>query len=415
VSRRLSPAWSDEHSEGGATVSPDKDEDVNGRQAARNAAPGSPTVVRIAVNNGPISAIGVSPDGRRLMVTNYGHNSVSIIDTDTCRVLEDAGVDEPFAIAMGGPDGIGTNRAYVSSVSRAYDSIKVIDVFTNTVIATHPLALSVSDLAVSPDGRYVYASRNGDRSADVVMLDTTTDRVEVIDIAEASGTPGTTECVRISPDGGRLYVSTNGPAGGRIVVIGAPSDDAGRSGERARWRPKKSTRSRAGSTQAGLSVVGTIEIGLPVRDVALSPDGANDGRAYVASCCPDLGAVVDVIDTGTNKITSTRKLGEIGGILTGLTLSRDGDRAYLVSDDGITVLCTLTQDVMGTVRMSDHPSCVVESPDGKRLYVADYAGAVTVAPVTSAAPLAIEGVAHRSYASAEWVMPEPLRHEPALA
>jgi YVTN family beta-propeller protein len=421
VSRRLSPAWSDEHSKGGAGVSPDKDKDVSGRQAARYEAPGSPIVVRIPVNNGPISAIVASPDGSRLMVTNYGHNSVSIIGTDTCQVLETvAGVDEPFAIAMGGPDGIAANRAYVSSASRAYDSIQVIDVFTNTVVATHPLALSVNDLVVSADGRYVYASRNGARSADVAVLDTTTDRVEVIDIAEASGTPGTTtECVRISPDGGRLYVGTNGPAGGRIVVIGAPSDyagdTAGRSGERAHWRRKKSARSCAGSAQAGLSVVGAIEIGLPVRDVALSLDGANAGRAYVASCCPDMGAVVDVIDTRTNKITSTRKLGEISGILTGLTLSRDGDRAYLVSDDGITVLCTLTQDVIGTVRMTDHPSCVVESPDGKRLYVADYSGAVTVAPVASTAPLAIEGAAHRSYASAEWVMSEPLRYEPALA
>ena len=75
--------------------------------------------------------------------------------------------------------------------------------------------------------------------------------------------------------------------------------------------------------------------------------------------------MVDVIDTRTNKITGTRKIGEIGGILTGLTLSRDGDRAYLVSDDSITVLCTLTQDVIGTVRVTKQPSCVVESPDGK--------------------------------------------------
>jgi YVTN family beta-propeller protein len=408
LSRRLSPAWSDEYSKGGASVSPDRD--VNGRQA-----PGSPIVVKVSVNNGPISGIVASPDGSRLMVTNYGHNSVSIIDTDSCRVLETvAGVEEPFAIAMGGPDAPAPNRVYVSSVSRAYDSIEVIDLFTNTVVATHPLALSVSDLVVSADGRYACASRNGARSADVAVLDTITDQVEVIDIAGASGPPGTTtQCVRIGPDGGRLYAGTNGPAGGRLVVIGAQSDDgASRSSGRAHWRRKKSTRSRGGSEQTGLSVVGAVEIGLPVRDVAVSPDGAT---AYVASCCPELGAVVDVIDTRTNKITSTRKLGEITGNLTGLTLSRDGDRAYLVGDDGITVLCTLTQDVIGTVRVTEQPSCVVESPDGKRLYVADYSGAVTVAPVASTAPLAIGGAAHRSDALAEWVMPELLQYEPALA
>ncbi|MGO9155241.1 YncE family protein [Mycobacterium sp.] len=378
-------------------MSPDRDKDVKK----------GPIVCEISVDSGPISGIVASPDGSRLMVTNYGGDSVSIIDTDSCRVVETvSGVQEPFAIAAAGPKGpesLAPNRVYVSSVSRAYDAIEVIDVSTNTVVATHPLALSVSDLVVSPEGRYVYASRNGTGSADVAVLDTTTGRVEVIDMAG----PGTiTQCVRTSPDGGRVYVGTNGPAGGRLVVLGAPSDD--RSSGRARWPRKEPARS--GNT--GLSVTGVVEIGLAVRDVAVSPDGA---VAYVASCCPEVGAVVDVVDTRTNKITSTRKLGEISGNLTGCTISRDGDRAYLVSDDGITVLCTLTQDVIGTVAVTEQPSCVVESPDGKRLYVADYSGAVIVTPVASTAPLAIEGAAHRSHASAEWVMPELLQYEPALA
>jgi YVTN family beta-propeller protein len=422
--------WSDEHSKGGGGVSPDRD--VNGGEAARNGLDDSDGMgaiaveisAKIPVHKGPISGIVASPDGSRLVVTNYGHNSVSILDTDSCRVLETvAGVEEPFAIAMadpGGPESLAPNRVYVSSVSRAYDSIEVIDAFTNTVVASHPLALSVSDLVVSADGRYVYASRNGARSADIAVLDTITDRVEVIDIAGASQVPGTTtQCVRISPDGGRLYVGTNGPAGGRLVVIGAESDDfsgdnAGRSSGRARWRRRKSTGSHGAAAQTGWSIIGAVETGLPVRDVAVSPDGADDARVYVASCCPELGAVVDVIDTATNKITSTRKLGEISGNLTGLTLSRDGDRAYLVADDGITVLCTLTQDVIGTVRVTQQPSCVAESPDGKRLYVADYSGAVTVAPIASTGPLAIEGAAHRSDASAEWAMPELLQYEPVL-
>jgi YVTN family beta-propeller protein len=370
-------------------VSPDRDEDVkNGL-----------IVVEISVQNGPISGMVASSDGSRLMVTNYGGDSVSIIDTDSGRVVETvSGVQEPFAIAAGGSD-----RVYVSSVSRAYDSIEVIDVATGTVVATHPLAFSVSDLVVSADSRYVCASRNGTGGADLAVLDTTTGRVEVVDIA---GPGTTTQCVRTGPDGGRLYVGTNGPSGGKLVVLGAPSDD--RSSGRARWRRKKPSR----PSNTGLTVTGVVEIGPAVRDLAISPDGA---VAYVASCCPEFGAVVDVVDTRTNKITSTRKLGEISGNLIGCTLSRDGDRAYLVSDDGITVLCTLTQDIIGTVAVTEQPSCVVESPDGKRLYVADYSGAVIVAPVASSAPLAIEGAAPRSHASAEWVMPELLQCEPALA
>lgn len=373
-------------------MSPDRDEDVKN----------SLIVVEISVENGPISGMVASSDGSRLMVTNYGGDSVSIIDTHSGRVVDTvSGVQEPFAIAAGGPD-----RVYVSSVSRAYDSIEVIDVSTSTVVATHPLTLSVSDLVVSADGRYVYASRNGTGGADLAVLDTTTGQVEVIDIA---GPGATTQCVRTSPDGGRVYVGSNGPSGGKLVVLGAPSDD--RSSGRARWRRKMPTPPR----NTGLCVKGVVEIGLPVRDVAISPDGAKDAQVYVASCCPEFGTVVDIVDTRTNKITSTRKLSEISGNLTGCTLSRDGDRAYLVSDDGITVLCTLTQDIIGTVAVTEQPSCVVESPDGKRLYVADYSGAVIVVPVASSAPLAIEGAEHRSYASAEWVMPELLQYEPALA
>ena len=67
-----------------------------------------------------------------------------------------------------------------------------------------------------------------------------------------------------------------------------------------------------------MRVIDIVEIGLPVRDVALSPAVP---IAYVASCAPEVGVVVDVVDTRTNKITNTRKVGEIGGILTGLTLS----------------------------------------------------------------------------------------------
>ncbi|QUR68664.1 YncE family protein [Mycobacterium spongiae] len=396
--------------------------DVNDQRAARGgrdvrdvevfefgSAPVLPVEIEIPLNSGPISGIGISPDGSRVMVTNYRSDSLSIIDTDTGRVVDTiADVAEPFAIAMGGLE---TNRAYVSTVSMAYDSIAVVDTCTNAVIDSHPLALSVSDLAVSPDGKYVYASRNGARCADVAVLDTTTERVEVVEIATSPGT--TTECVTISPDGGRLYVGTNGPSGGQLVVVATRAQsekDAGRGG-RSRKRRKGSKSSGATGEQPGLRVAATIEIGSPVRDVALSPDG---DIAYVASCGPDFAATVDIIDTRTNTITSTRKIGETGGLLTRLTLSDDGDRAYLVSGDRVTVLCTLTHDVIGTVT-GKSPSCVVESPDGKHLYIGDYSGTVTLTRVASTLDSVGDLAEDASDTSADWVMPELLEREPALA
>jgi hypothetical protein len=57
---------------------------------------------------------------------------------------------------------------------------------------------------------------------------------------------------------------------------------------------------------------------------------------------------------------------------------------------------------------------VVESPDGKRLYIADYSGAITVTPVVSATPLAIEGPAADSEVSTTWLLPDLVQREPAL-
>ncbi|MGO9040482.1 MAG: YncE family protein [Mycobacterium sp.] len=359
---------------------------VKGRKAAHDDREGHARVVdgdssiRIAVNRGPISDLVVSPDGGRLLVTNYGNDSVSVIDTDTRRVTGTvAGLNEPSAIAV---DGHGGGRAFVSTVSRAYDAIAVLDARAGTVVATHPLALRVSDLAASPDGERAYVSRNGAAGGDLAVLDTATGRVGTVGLPVAPR--ATTACVRVSPDGSHLYVAANGPAGGEVFAL------------RADGVPR---------------VVGTIRIGLPIRDVALSPDGA---IAYVASCAPDSGAVVDVIDTRSHAVTRTRKVGDIGGILTGLTVSGDGDRAYVVSDAVITVLCTLTHDIVGTVAVTDQPSRVIESPDAKWLYVADYSGAVTVTPVGSITGQEL-GDEARKVATAEGLMlPDLLPREPAL-
>ncbi len=378
----------DIHSKGGTSVS-----DANGHRATHDDRdhPGfdldMTSVVEIPVQNGPISDIDISRDGSRLLVSNYGRDTVSVIDTDTRQVLNTlAGLNEPFAIAISGTQ---AHHAYVGTASTAYDSIEVIDIGTNTRIATHQLTLSVSDLVVSSDGKYLCASRNGARSADVVIVDTATGELEAIELAGASGT--TTECVRLSSDGSRLYVGTNGPSGGQLVAVeNRTRCDDRRIGGRSR-------------------IVGTVELGLPVRDVALSDDGA---IAYVASCGPVVGAVLDVVDTAANKITDTRKIGEITGPLTRLALSGDGRRAYLVSEDRITVVGTATLDVVGDIRVAEHPSCVVESPDGRYLYVADYSGVVAVAPI--APPPRIDAAAQIGRSQLEWTVPESLHYEAAL-
>jgi DNA-binding beta-propeller fold protein YncE len=129
-------------------------------------------------------------------------------------------------------------------------------------------------------------------------------------------------------------------------------------------------------------VANTIEIGSPIRDIALSADGAS---AYVGSCGPDFGAVLDVVSTASHTVANTYKIGEIAGCVTQLALSRDGLRAYFVGGSSVTVWSASTHDVIGSIVTGAQPSCVTESPDGNRLYVADYAGAITVLTIAPSA------------------------------
>jgi YVTN family beta-propeller protein len=311
--------------------------------------PGFTVVAEIAVQRGAVTGIAVSPDGTRLIVTHHGDDSVSVIDTRHREIVHTVvDVDEPFVVAVSDSGG----RAYVSTASAAYDSILTFDMDENQVVAAYPVAHSVTDLTVSPDGRHVYVSRTAANGADVAILDAQTGGEESIGVAASAGI--TAQCVRVSPDGRRLYVAANGPFAAELVVI---------------------------DTHAN-RVANTIEIGSPIRDIALSADGT---VAYVGSCGPDFGAVLDVVDTSSHSVANTYKIGEIARRLTQLALSRDGLRAYLVGDSSVTVWSTSTHDVIGSIVTGAQPSCVTESPDGSHLYVADYTGAITVLSVAPSA------------------------------
>ncbi len=340
-----------------------------------NEARGFTVTGEIVVGRGAVTGIAASPDGGLLTVTHHGDNSVSLINTATGAArLTVTDVNEPFAVATSG------RRAYISSVSDAYDEILAFDTESERIVGSYPVAFSVTDVAVSPSGRYVYAGRTGADGADVAILDTATgDKKSVAVSAQTVGR------VRASRDGRRLYVAANGASTAELVIID--------------------------TKHAG--IVGTVEIGSPIRDIALSPDGA---IAYVGSCGPDFGTVLDVVDTRNAAINATYKIGDAAGTLAQLTLSRNGERAYLVGDQHVTVLSTATKDVLGSITVGDAPSCVVESPDGERLYIADYAGTVTVLDIAAAsAPYGALTTDDELSGPGGWGYSDMLMLEPTLA
>jgi YVTN family beta-propeller protein len=299
------------------------------------------SVGAVAVRRGPIGDIAA---GAVVVVTNYGDDSVSFINADTLAVEDTIGVPgEPFAAV------VFDDRAYVSTSSASHDAVSVIDTNTRTVITTYPLAFGVTALAVSPDGKRVYAGRNGHDHVDVAVIDITAERVGTIDIASGAGIG--VDAIAVDPTGNQLYVATTDARGSQLVVVDA---------ETARVDRK-------------------VWVGSPIRDIAFA-----DGTAYVLTSDRVRGGAVSFIDMSTNRITDTVELGI--GAPTQMTLSPDLTRAYVVDYDHVAVLCTLSHEVVNTFTVDARPSCVATSFDGGRLYVADYAGDLSVFSVTSTIP-----------------------------
>ena len=298
---------------------------------------------RVAVRRGPIGDIAVSAVA--VVVANYGHDSVSFLNPHTLEVEDTIGVPgEPFAAV------VSDDRAYVSTTSASYDAVSVIDTHAKTVIATYPLALSVTALGVSANGKRVYAGRTGHDHVDVAVIDTTAERVGTIDIATGAGIG--VDAIAVDPTGSRLYVATTDARGSQVVVVDA---------ETAR-------------------VHGKVWVGSPIRDLAFV-----DGTAYVLTSDRARGGAVTLIDMSTHRITDTVEIGI--GAPTQLVLSPDSRHAYVVDYDRVAVLCTLSHEVVATVTVNARPSCVAADSDGSRFFVADYSGEVTAFSDASTLPL----------------------------
>ena len=303
---------------------------------------GAQVVDTVSVDRGPIGGIAVSADGARVMTANCGDDTVSIIDAADLAVVNTVfGTDEPFAIVAGS----GAGQVFVGAASAAFDALLAVDVDTAEIVAAYPVAMGVADLAVDPAGRRVYVARTGSCGADVLIVDADAGPTDTVDIATTAGSVAV--CLRISPDGRRLYAAARRPDGDTITVL-----------------------------DRDLNIIDTIAVAATIIDVAVTPDG---GSLIVATSDSDGGAV-QTVDTRTHAVLGAFA---VDAPLIQLIVSRDGDRAYLITAAGVLVICPRTHEVLGMLTATTAPSCAAESPDGSRLYIAGFDGAVTVAWVAS--------------------------------
>ncbi len=294
----------------------------------------------VTVDRGPIGGLAVTADGARLLATNYGDDTVSVIDTASATVVATVfHADEPFSVAVGPA---GTARAYVTAGSMALDAVLAIDVDSAEVTGCYPVAMGIGEVVADPMGSRVYATRAGSSGIEVLALDATMRPAGVVQVSASPA--AAVACLRISPDGRRLYVAVRQPTGDTVTVL-----------------------------DRELNVIDTIKVEATVVDVAVSPGGS---RLFVATCGADGRGAVHVVDARTHAVGAGFV---VDTQLIQMFLSRDGERAYLVTAAGVLVMCARTNEALGTLVATTAPSCAVESPDGSRLYIAGFDGAVTVA------------------------------------
>ena len=252
-------------------------------------------------------------------------------------------------------------------------NVSVIDTATNTVVATVPIGLGTSGVAVDPSGTRVYVCGGGNK---VYVIDTATNTVIGAPIPVGTGAIG----LAINPSGTRVYVANQDSNNVSVIdtatntVIGAPIP-VGTGPEGVAVNPA-GTRVYIANyfsydvyiiDTATNTVVGTpVHIGANVMGIAVNPAGT---RIYVAT---NLG--ISIIETENNTLIGSPIQVGLGGA-DGLAINPAGTRVYVTNfnNNDVFVIDTSTNTIIGTpIPVGTHPLGVAVNPAGTRVYVANY-------------------------------------------
>lgn len=235
-------------------------------------------------------------------------------------------------------------NAYVTNAGSG--TVSVINTLTNKVVATITGFKRPYTAIVTRGGSKVYIGNA--EANEVSIVNTVTN--SVIDSIPLPVTPG---AMALSPDSSRLYIAYFTPLAtlGHVLVVNL----------------------------ADHSIIKTIEVGQVPRGIVVSPDGS---RVYVTNQLPISGlssdphpGTVSVINTTTNEVINTF---DVAHDLGNIAISGDGSILYVTAgNQGVAFINTSTFVVSPFINPS--VSCsVIESADGKVLYLTRYEGSVLV-------------------------------------
>jgi len=231
--------------------------------------------------------------------------------------------------------GLLTAQPYAYVNSNADHNVSVIDISTNTVIASIPVGSNPVGIGFTPDGSTAYVANEG--SNDVSIIDAAT----LTNVGSFSS-PAAPNHVAVTPDGNYIYV-----VNGNSNTVKPYSSGA--------------------KTLLNNIAVGSLPFG-----ITMSPDGAH---AYV----PNWGSnTVSKIEIVSNTVVATINVGAAPDYI---TISPDGSKLYVSNyhSDNISVVSTATNTVLASIPTVNVPIGSAISADGSTLLVANhYSSSVNV-------------------------------------
>ena len=251
-------------------------------------------------------------------VANSANNTVSVIDLSVNAVVASIPVGaSPWGVASA-PDG---SRVYVSHTSYL-GSVSVINTANNQVIATLAVPGPSYGLCVSPDGSRLYVSNH---NSTIHVFNTVSNTL--INTYYIGG--GNMFGLVVSPDGSKLYVAGSN----NLYVLNSSGGFI--------------TNVPVGSNPIGVTI------------------SANGSRIYVSNSNSN---TVSIINAATNLVMNTVV---VGSSPYGLTLSPDGKMLYVANNgsNNVSVMNTATNEVVTTIAAGNAPSGISMSADGALVYV----------------------------------------------
>lgn len=254
------------------------------------------TVVEtIPVGSAP-KGVGITPDGRKVYVTNFSDGTVSVVDSASNTVsttidLITGSNPGPYAVACNPV----SPWAYVPSCYS--DSVFVINTVDDTVYASVNTGAGASPrgVAVSPDGTKIYVTNYSNNNVSVIDAATNT-------VSKTINVGTSPYDVCFSPDGTKAYVTNRDNSPGIVSVINTATDEV----------------------ISSIATVGDYPLG-----VTVSPDGS---YVYVANGANPPS--VSVIDADTNTVFDTIYMPDPADSPCGISIDPTGASIYVTNTKG---------------------------------------------------------------------------------